>query len=68
MASDYRKAYENIIPYEKHLQTKAETFTVEGYKQFIQTFFGKNEEKVKMLLQENGNVENIYTSIDASQK
>jgi insertion element IS1 protein InsB len=29
--SDYWKSYESFIPKEKHLQTKAETFTVEGY-------------------------------------
>jgi insertion element IS1 protein InsB len=30
IASDYWKPYESIIPKEKHVQTKAETFTVEG--------------------------------------
>jgi insertion element IS1 protein InsB len=30
IASDYWKPYEHIIPKEKHIQTKAETFTVEG--------------------------------------
>jgi insertion element IS1 protein InsB len=28
---DYRKSYEAFIPEDKHLQTKAETFTVESY-------------------------------------
>jgi len=32
IASDYWKPYEHIIPAEKHIQSKAETFTVEGYK------------------------------------
>jgi insertion element IS1 protein InsB len=31
IASGYWSAYENFVPAEKHLQTKRETFTVEGY-------------------------------------
>jgi insertion element IS1 protein InsB len=31
IASDYWKPYEDFVPPEKHLQTKRETFTVEGY-------------------------------------
>jgi IS1 family transposase len=31
IAGDYRKLYEHIIPKEKYIQTKVETFTVEGY-------------------------------------
>jgi insertion element IS1 protein InsB len=31
VASDYWKPYQRIIPQEKHIQSKAETFTVEGY-------------------------------------
>ncbi|MDR1181140.1 MAG: hypothetical protein LBL13_04095, partial [Bacteroidales bacterium] len=31
VASDYWKAYESIIPKKVHIQTKAATFTVEGY-------------------------------------
>jgi insertion element IS1 protein InsB len=31
VASDYWKPYQRIIPKEKHIQPKAETFTVEGY-------------------------------------
>jgi insertion element IS1 protein InsB len=38
--SDYWKSYEAFIPKEKHQQTKAETFTVEGYNSRIQTLFG----------------------------
>ena len=29
--SDYWKSYSEIIPSEKHMESKAETFTVEGY-------------------------------------
>ena len=31
ITSDYWKPYEDFIPKEKHIQSKAETFTVEGY-------------------------------------
>ena len=31
IASDYWKPYESIIPEEKHIQSKKETFRVEGY-------------------------------------
>jgi hypothetical protein len=30
------------------------------------SFFGKNEKKIKMLFQENGNVKNICAFVDAS--
>lgn len=46
IASNHWKGYESIVPEEKHLQTKAETFTVEGYNSLlIQTLFSKNEKK-----------------------
>ena len=31
IATDYWKPYEHFIPAEKHIQSKAETWTVEGY-------------------------------------
>jgi insertion element IS1 protein InsB len=68
IASDYWKPYGSIIPQEKHLQTKAETFTVEGYNSLFRHFFGKNEKKIEMLFQENRNVKNFCAFIDAPQK
>jgi insertion element IS1 protein InsB len=47
IASDYWKAYESIIPYEKHLQTKAETFTVEGYNSLFRHFLARMRRKTK---------------------
>ncbi|OAV63708.1 hypothetical protein Barb6_03599 [Bacteroidales bacterium Barb6] len=38
IASDYWKPCESIIPQEKHLQTKAETFTAEGYNSLFRHF------------------------------
>ena len=37
-ASDYWKSYEEFIPKNKHLQTKAETYTVEGYNSRIRHY------------------------------
>jgi insertion element IS1 protein InsB len=47
MASDYWEAYESIIPKEKHLQTKAETFTVEGYNSLFRHFLARMRIKAK---------------------
>lgn len=47
IASDYWKAYECIIPQEKHLQTKAETFTVEGYNSLFRHFLARMRRKAK---------------------
>jgi insertion element IS1 protein InsB len=41
IASDYWKPYEHIIPKEKHIQTKAETFTVEGYNSLFRHFLAR---------------------------
>ncbi|KAA6343089.1 hypothetical protein EZS27_009220 [termite gut metagenome] len=52
IASDYWKPYEGIIPkekhlQEKHLQTKAETFTVEGYNSLFRHFLARMRRKTK---------------------
>jgi len=47
IASDHWKAYESIIPREKHLQTKAETFTVEGYNSLFRHFLARMRRKSK---------------------
>lgn len=52
IATDYWKPYKQIVPKEKHVQSKAETFTVEGYNSLFRHFFSKNEKKVKMLFKE----------------
>ena len=38
IASDYWKPYETIVPENKHIQTKAETFTVEEYNSLFRHF------------------------------
>ena len=36
--SDRRKSYNEFVPVKKHIQTKAETFTVEGYNCIIRHY------------------------------
>ena len=47
IASDYWKPYESIIPPEKHIQSKAETFTVEGYNSLFRHFLARMRRKSK---------------------
>ncbi|KAA6334374.1 hypothetical protein EZS27_017295 [termite gut metagenome] len=60
IASDYWKPYESIIPKEKHLQTKAETFTVEGYNSLFRHFLARMRRKTKCY---SKNVEMLKLSI-----
>ncbi|KAA6324909.1 hypothetical protein EZS27_025810, partial [termite gut metagenome] len=60
IASDYWKPRERIIPREKHLQTKAETFTVEGYKSLFRHFLARMRRKTKCY---SKNVEMLKLSI-----
>ena len=45
--TDYWKPYENFIPEEKHVQSKAETFTVEGYNSLLRHFLARLRRKSK---------------------
>ncbi len=47
IASDYWKPYEAIIPKSKHVQSKAETFTVEGYNSLFRHFLARMRRKSK---------------------
>ena len=47
IASDYWKPYENIIPVEKHIKSKKETFTVEGYNSLFRHFLARMRRKSK---------------------
>jgi len=47
IASDYWKPYEHIVPAEKHMQSKAETFTVEGYNSLFRHFLARMRRKSK---------------------
>ena len=45
--TDYWKAYQNIIPPDKHVCSKAETFTVEGYNSLFRHFLARLRRKSK---------------------
>ena len=45
--TDHWKSYESFIPQEKHIQTKAETFTVEGYNSLFRHFLARMRRKSK---------------------
>ncbi len=45
--TDHWKAYENFVPKSKHIQSKAETFTVEGYHSLFRHFLARLRRKTK---------------------
>jgi insertion element IS1 protein InsB len=45
--TDYWKAYVGVIPKEKHTQSKAETFTIEGYNSLFRHFLARMRRKSK---------------------
>ena len=47
ITSDYWKPYESIVPKEKHIQSKAETYTVEGYNSLFRHFLARMRRKTK---------------------
>jgi insertion element IS1 protein InsB len=47
IASDYWKHYKSIIPKEKHIQSKEETFTVEGYNSLFRHYLARMRRKSK---------------------
>lgn len=47
VATDYWKPYENFISKAKHIQSKAQTFTVEGYNSLFRHFLARMRRKTK---------------------
>ena len=47
VCTDYWKPYEFFVPREKHIQSKAETFTVEGYNSLFRHFLARLRRKTK---------------------
>ena len=45
--TDYWKPYENFVPKGKHTQSKAQTFTVEGYNSLFRHFLARFRRKSK---------------------
>jgi len=47
ITSDYWKSYNEFVPTEKHLQTKAETYTIESYNSRIRHYLARFKRKGK---------------------
>ena len=45
--TDYWNAYEGFIPPERHIQTKKETYTVEGYNSLFRHFLARLRRRTK---------------------
>ena len=45
--TDYWKAYKEFVPNEKHIQSKSETYTVEGYNSLFRHFLARLRRKTK---------------------
>lgn len=45
--TDYWRAYKKFLPAKRHVQSKAETFTVEGYNSIIRHFLARFRRKTK---------------------
>jgi len=46
-ATDHWRCYEDFVPPEQHVQSKAETFTVEGYNSRIRHYLARFKRKTK---------------------
>ena len=73
--TDYWYPYQVFLPSECHIQSKAETFTVEGYNSILRHFLARLRRKSKcysksmkmllysvmlLMLKRNGNLESIF--------
>ena len=47
VCTDHWKPYENFVPEKNHIQSKAETFTVEGYNSLFRHFLARLRRKSK---------------------
>ncbi len=47
ITSDYWRGYESIVPKKKHIQSKAQIFTVEGYNSLFRHFLARMRRKSK---------------------
>lgn len=45
--TDHWKAYEDFLPADRHIQSKAETYTVEGYNSLFRHFLARLRRKTK---------------------
>ena len=47
IATDYWEAYVGVVPKKKHIQSKAETYTVEGYNSLFRHFLARMRRRTK---------------------
>ncbi|CEG13957.1 conserved hypothetical protein [groundwater metagenome] len=47
VCTDYWKPYEDVVPKGKHIQSKKETYTVEGYNSLFRHFLARLRRKTK---------------------
>ena len=45
--TDYYQPYESFVPKDKHIQSKAKTFTIEGYNSLFRHFLARFRRKSK---------------------
>jgi insertion element IS1 protein InsB len=45
--TDHWESYVGVLPKEKHIQSKAETFTIEGYNSLFRHFLARMRRKTK---------------------
>jgi insertion element IS1 protein InsB len=45
--TDYWQPYKNFIPKTKHVRSKAETYTIEGYNSLVRHFLARMKRKTK---------------------
>ncbi|ATA74445.1 hypothetical protein CGC52_02730 [Capnocytophaga sp. H2931] len=57
--SDYWKSYSGVIPSEKHMESKAEIFTVEGYNNRIRHHLARFKRKGKCYSKSKNNVRKL---------
>ena len=68
VASDYWKAYQKVIPREKQMVSKAETYTVEGYNSILRHYLARLRRKGKCYSKSKKNVRNKHQIIDVEKK
>ena len=66
--TDYWEPYEQFVPSEKHRQSKAETFTVEGLQQLVSTFSGTLPSENEMLQQKRNHVAVFGHAVDGTME
>ncbi len=49
LSADFWKPYEHFVPSEMHIQSKAETYTVEGYNSLFRHFLARLRKEDEML-------------------